>query len=123
MSRIKHFFTKNEREIILSIGVFFIAVISFQAGWLWKAEEAQKRVIISEFDTYKADLGGIFQEAKVDNTIVPTEKPYVASKNSNKYHKADCSYAKKINEENKIWFASREEAERVGYEIANCCKK
>lgn len=47
---------------------------------------------------------------------------YVASKNSNKYHLPWCPGALRIKEENKVWFNSREEAERAGYGPAANCK-
>lgn len=50
------------------------------------------------------------------------EKKYVASKNSNKYHLPWCSGAARIAEENKIWFASKEEAAAAGYTPAANCK-
>ena len=48
-------------------------------------------------------------------------KVYVASKNSDKYHLPSCSGAKRIKEENKVWFSSQAEAEASGYiPAANC---
>ena len=52
---------------------------------------------------------------------VNTQGQYVASKNSNKYHLPWCSGAKRIKEENKVWFQSKEEAASKGYTpAANC---
>lgn len=46
---------------------------------------------------------------------------YVASKNGSAYHYPWCSGAKRIKEENKIWFQTKEEAEAKGYKpAANC---
>lgn len=50
------------------------------------------------------------------------EKTYVGSKNSNKYHLPWCSGAARIAEENKVWFASKEEAAEAGYIPATNCK-
>lgn len=47
---------------------------------------------------------------------------YVASKKGSKYHLPWCAGAKSILEENKIWFASKEEAEKAGYTPAGNCK-
>lgn len=46
---------------------------------------------------------------------------YVASKNGTKYHLPWCGSAKQIKEENKIWFATKEEAEASGYQPASNC--
>lgn len=46
---------------------------------------------------------------------------YVGSKNSNVYHLPDCPGAKRIKEENKRCFSSKEEAEKAGYRPAKNC--
>jgi hypothetical protein len=47
--------------------------------------------------------------------------PYVASKAGTKYHHITCPGAKQIKEENKIYFASVQEAMAAGYsKAANC---
>ncbi|MBI1834097.1 MAG: hypothetical protein HYR90_04730 [Candidatus Andersenbacteria bacterium] len=48
---------------------------------------------------------------------------FVASVNSNLYHHVTCSTAARINEENKVWFASSREAEEAGYEPSACAKE
>lgn len=50
------------------------------------------------------------------------ELQYVASKSGTKYHLLWCPGAKSIKEENKIFFGSKEEAERAGYTPAANCK-
>ena len=51
-----------------------------------------------------------------------TQKGYVASKSGTKYHLPWCGSAKQIKEENKIWFDTKEEAEKAGYTPASNCK-
>jgi hypothetical protein len=57
--------------------------------------------------------GEATQTAPSDATV--GEKKYVASKNGTKYHLPWCSGAAHIKEENKVWFASKEEAAAAGY--------
>lgn len=46
---------------------------------------------------------------------------YVASKNGTKYYLPSCGSSKRIKEENKVWFATKEAAEAAGYgPAANC---
>lgn len=53
--------------------------------------------------------------------IAVEEKRFVASKSSTKYHLITCPGAKRIKEENKIFFGSAAEAESAGYTpAANC---
>ncbi len=52
---------------------------------------------------------------------VPTG-PIVASKNGTKYYFVACSGAKRISEENKIYFATSSEAQKAGLSPAASCK-
>lgn len=63
--------------------------------------------------------------------VVPQEKPiappsttqglYVGSKSGTKYHLPTCSGAQRISEANKVWFATKAEAEQAGYTPALNC--
>lgn len=57
----------------------------------------------------------------VGTTIAPTEGMYVASKSGTKYYLPSCSGAKRIKEANRIWFATKEEAEAAGLTPAVNC--
>lgn len=46
---------------------------------------------------------------------------FMASINGKAYYPATCEAAKRIKEENRIWFNSREEAEADGYKLAQNC--
>lgn len=61
------------------------------------------------------------EESEVVAVPAATGK-YVASKSGTKYHLPTCSGAKRIKDENKVWFQSKEEAEAAGYEAAANCK-
>jgi len=50
----------------------------------------------------------------------PEERIFVGSKNSNLYHHKDCSSAKRIKEENQIWWPTKEAAEAAGYTPSQC---
>lgn len=57
--------------------------------------------------------------------IVPAPqgpKVYVASKSGTKYYLPTCGSVKRIKEENKVWFATKAEAEAAGYEPSTACK-
>ncbi len=49
-------------------------------------------------------------------------KNFVASKNGKLYYPASCTGAKRIKEENRVWFESTSDAEKAGYEFASSCK-
>lgn len=52
----------------------------------------------------------------------PLEGGVVASKTGTKYHFPWCAGAQRIQEGNKVWFASAEEARKAGYQPALNCK-
>ena len=54
--------------------------------------------------------------------IEVTEGSYVASKSGTKYHLPWCGGAQRIKEENKVWFKTKEDAEKAGYTPAANCK-
>lgn len=47
---------------------------------------------------------------------------YVASKTGSKYYLPSCAAAKRIKDENKVWFATKELAAAAGYQPATNCK-
>jgi hypothetical protein len=64
-------------------------------------------------------------ELNSNMTITQTqfaEKRYVASKNGKMYYNIDCSGVKRIKEENRIWFNSKEDAEKSGYTLSSLCQ-
>lgn len=46
---------------------------------------------------------------------------YVASVSSDKYHNISCDYAKKIKEENKLYYETEEEARKAGKSPCSVC--
>lgn len=50
-----------------------------------------------------------------------TSGNFVASKNSDKFHRTDCRYAASIAEQNRVWFDTVDEAEAAGYQPCSTC--
>lgn len=59
------------------------------------------------------------QEPQSQNIVDYT---YIGSKNSDKYHKKNCRWVEKIEEENAVYFNSKEEAVQAGYKPCGTCK-
>lgn len=57
-----------------------------------------------------------------DKIGVPPDAQYVASKNGTKYHPIDSGTANRIKDENKVYFQTKEEAEKAGYEAGKSVK-
>jgi len=54
--------------------------------------------------------------------VAPAGAQFVASKNGSKYHPVGSGTAKRIKDENKVYFASKEEAEQAGFEAGKSVK-
>lgn len=118
----------------LVIGIVVLAsVCSFIFGYLYALERVPKDTFIIEGAGERAPavLGASSQ--KEEPVIVPAPAPapeaqeltsgaYVASKSGTAYHLPSCPGAKQIKEENKVWFASKTDAELAGYKPAKNCK-
>jgi len=57
-----------------------------------------------------------------DIPLTASEKVFVGSIKSNKYHYPSCQWAEKINPENEIWFSSSQDARNQGYIPCKVCK-
>jgi hypothetical protein len=55
--------------------------------------------------------------------VKPVAGGFVGNKDSKTIHKADCKFAAKMKEANKVAFASKEEAEKQGYKACKACLK
>jgi len=141
------FFKKNEADIILVIGVILISLISFGGGWLLgtssnstisestKIEQIPPEELqasptqpkTSNQSTQEEEISNQQQEIKIqqkeqeESTTDKTQQKFVASKNGSVYHYPWCPGAQQIKEENKIYFDSKEEAEKAGYRPAKNC--
>ncbi len=116
----------DRRDTYSVLIVIFASLSSFLLGWLSHVESARKPVIIENIPQMQTPA--VILERI--NTSEPISKPksakrtsgiYVASKSGSKYHLPTCLGAQKIAEANKIWFQSREEAEKAGYTPAGNC--
>lgn len=119
-----------ENELFIVLVIILVALISFGLGRLSKIRENKTPITIENINEgVPINLTGEGSGASANagqQTAKPGftagEKLYVASKNGTKYHYPWCSGAQTIKEENKIWFSSKEEAQKAGYQPASNCK-
>ena len=116
-------------DVILTALIIGVSLVSFYLGRVsvdgdfkginQEAQALRPRVQDSVQNPQKSS-------SSATNTITQnaeqTQKGYVASKSGTKYHLPWCGSAKQIKEENKIWFVTKEEAEKAGYTPASNCK-
>ena len=111
LSDFKKFVKNNESNIILSITIVLIALISFGTGLLINSSGGEGEVIIQNPSALVIKA----IESSSAKATADKQGTFVGSVNSNKYHWPDCSFAKRIAQENQIWFSSEQEAQNAGY--------
>jgi methylphosphotriester-DNA--protein-cysteine methyltransferase len=92
--------------------IIMLGVISFEFG----------RLSVYKNDKTNAKLYINNATSSSEKTNSEQQGKYVASKTGKAYHLPWCSGARRIKDENKIWFTSKEEAESAGYAPASNCK-
>ena len=64
----------------------------------------------------------LFDQAGKKRISASQEGYYVASRNSNKFHRPDCKWGMKISQRNLIKFKTREEAIKAGFKSCGVCR-
>ena len=111
-------------DLFLGLVIILVAFGSFGLGRLSKIEGARTPIRIENApeitaETFKTPKANTSQSASV---IGATSEQLVASKSGTKYYYPWCASAQKIKEENRIYFASKTEAEARGYTPSATCK-
>ena len=134
------FLKNNQEKIFLLLGFIFVFFTgAFSSYFYFQEQDDRNNITIEDAsqdcqDLFKENSANKYiesnsnssaqvmgEQTKLENTI-PQNKTgmFVASKNSKIYHLPDCQYAKRINEGNKIYFKSAEEAREKGYSPHSC---
>src|SRR3989344_2068473 len=114
----------SRRDIVLALVIILVGCGSFGLGRLSKITEQQMPLaILNTAETAMAQEGIAKRTAVLETLASPAESgQFVASRNGSAYYLPSCSGVKQIKEENKIWFATAEEARLSGYRPAANCK-
>lgn len=114
--------SEKGKDIMVVIIVILVGLGSFELGRLSKGNGTSGIKI-----EYTEETSG--QEANVASAIENTEiiqnssrKSFFASNKGNKYYPVGCSAGKTLKQENRIYFATKEEAERAGYSLSSSCR-
>jgi hypothetical protein len=101
--------TERDREVVAP------------SGDLESEEEDQRSGSSSGDDLEAEEEVTTEEEVETDYEDEAVGGYYVGSTTSNKYHRPDCSYAKKIKEENRVYFSDAWEAREAGYLPCKVC--
>ncbi|MEX0931361.1 MAG: hypothetical protein WDZ88_01280 [Candidatus Paceibacterota bacterium] len=107
------------QDVLISLLIFLSIFLAFGLGRLSVSSVVKEPVKLEN-----RAFGGGFVSSETglgaSGEVVAGE--YVGSKNGSKYHLPWCPGAGQINDENKVWFSSKEDAESRGYTPALNCK-
>jgi len=112
--------SRKAQDIFLIMSVLLLSGISFGLGRLSVTQHPLQPVTLQQ-----AQLGTVTMNTAtqpLQSAEQASKKQYVASKNGTVYHAPWCSGAQRIREDNKVWFATKKEAEGAGYRPAKNCK-
>lgn len=118
--------SRKARDMGFISAIVLLGALSFGLGRLSAREHTTVPVALC--DTAPSVLGvtatalPATTQPPASTTQVSVTGTYVASKSGSAYHYPWCSGAQRIKEENKIWFATKEDAEAAGYRPAGNCK-
>lgn len=140
--RVWAWFLKREKRYALVAAGILLTALSFETGVLFErgrghealvvekpvesiVKSRENQAVITALSREGASVAGA-ETAKTNpgkassaSGATQTACMFVGSKNSTKYHSPSCSYAKRIKPENRVCFASKEDAEKRGY-VAGC---
>jgi DNA/RNA endonuclease YhcR with UshA esterase domain len=138
MIKIKLFLESEKgKDILVILIIILVGLASFLLGRLSKQDSnngglkienrGQEANIISSLESIsnKSNEISLFGANTTENaykTRVSEENAYFASKKGKKYYGTTCSAGKTIKEENRIYFSSKDEATRAGYELSSSCR-
>ena len=117
------FCKENNKELYLAAIIILVATISFGLGRLSKIREEKTPITIENVAVATStEIIANTTNSQRATLTVDANKIFVASRNGKKYYYAWCDSSQKIKESNKVWFSTKDEAEKSGYQPAANCK-
>lgn len=124
LQKIKALWLKTETEAVLMILIIvLVGLAGFGLGRISTAGEGRAVIIEENGRIQENPLSSLSAKDSLANVINSANSGIVASKNGTKYYLAGCSGAGRIQDQNKIYFSTEQEALDAGYTKANGCDK
>lgn len=132
MEKIKSFFESSKgKDIMVIFIVVLVGLSSFELGRLSKNDadaglkvsytDQQANIILptENFFNNKSNTDSAVKAVPAVSSSVG--KSFFASSRGQKYYSVGCSAGKTIKQENRIYFSTKAEAEKAGYELSSSC--
>lgn len=122
LEKLKRFLADD--TIFTSTLLCVIAVTAFFLGRYSIPATIPSKPVVAQIVAAPALLVPTTTDTSIVSSVAPLTEAtakYVGSKSGTKYHLMTCAGAKRIKEENKVFFATAADAEAAGYSpAANC---
>jgi hypothetical protein len=123
MEKIKQFLESEKgKDFIVVLIVILVGLGSFELGRLSKEAGSSGIKVVYPIENGAAALkqpaGAVLADSK---NQINSEKNFFASSRGTKYYSVDCSAGKTIKQENRVYFATGEEAQAAGYTLSSSC--
>ena len=135
LEKIKAFIQSEQgKDILIVLVVILVGLGSFELGRLSKGNDSSGIKIeyptqsqeASAISSITTNYSNILQNDKIEkNSSLSAQaggKNFFASNRGSKYYPLGCSAGKSLKQENRIYFATREAAEKAGYELSSSCR-
>lgn len=123
MEKIKSFIESEKgKDILVVIIVILVGLISFELGRISKGNSSSGLKILSGQEVNQ-NANVILSVPDVGRPVsTSSSKTFFASSKGSKYYTTSCSAGKTIKQENRVYFATGEEAETAGYTLSSSCR-
>lgn len=113
--------SEKGKDVLIVIIVILAGLGSFELGRLSK-ENGNSGIKI-EYPNQYANMASVAENKTITQiqTSNSNGKNFFASSKGSKYYSLGCSAGKTIKQENRIYFATREEAQKAGYALSSSC--
>ncbi|MEK7082374.1 MAG: hypothetical protein AAB915_01720 [Patescibacteria group bacterium] len=123
LEKVKAWCNANKSDLFAAALIFLVGMGGFGLGRLsvlWQ-DKMPLEIIEPEQGNEAAVSSASVVQSKPKPRPAPARGKFVGSRSGSAYHYPWCPGAQRIKEENKIWFATKEEAEAKGYKPAGNC--
>lgn len=120
ITRVKLFLVQKGIKIAYIIIMFLSVILAYLVG-LFVQVFPEKEPLFIEYPPLLPAPSVCESSQALPQSMGVIKGSFVASKNGSKYYPIGCGGVSRINEENKVYFSSEQEALDKGYEKASGC--
>ncbi len=120
MEKIKLFLeSRRGKDILTVIIIILVGLGSFGLG---RISNSSNKGIQVEYKGSELSSNALQALEFSEKTVNTEGRNFFGSSRGTKYYPANCGAGKSLKAENRVYFDTKEEAEKAGYEMSSSCK-